>query len=572
VRPLAHDVIGNVGEILWILLAAVGVVWLIACGNVANLFLVRAEGRHHELAMRAALGASRGRITRALLSESVALALVGGATGVALAQAATLLLQRLAPTELPRLDEIDTMVLLFTLGVSVLSGALFGLFAVLRFGSPNLTTVKEGGRGTSNAPGRHHTRNALVVGQVALALTLLLVSGLMFRTFIAMRQVEPGFTRPEEVQTFVIAIPVDLISDPRQAARTFESVSERLGRVPGVTSVGLSSSITMDGEDNGNSIEVESASVPDGQRHLLRFKSFAPGYFETMGNLLVAGRPITWSEIHEQRPVIVISATLARQLWRDPSIAIGKRVRGQQPQAPWREIVGVVGDERDDGLNQPATAIVYWPMLNESYRWRIMAYAVRSGRVGTPGFLCELERAVWSVDRNLPLANVNTLEEISGSLHGADILRAGDVEHCRERRAPYWRGWDLRRDRLRSHTANARDRCTDGTRRADRRCAEDVCPSGALSHGRRHRTGHWRRNRPDARHVGVPVRRRSGGSDYLRSHVRSFGSRSAVGDVSPSEPRRASASNGRLASGHVAQAVYLAFMIFITVIRDAPET
>ena len=414
VRPLAHDVIGNVGEILWILLAAVGVVWLIACGNVANLFLVRAEGRHQELAMRAALGASRGRITRALLSESVALALVGGATGVALAQAATLLLRRLAPAELPRLDEIgiDTTVLLFTLGVSVLSGALFGLFAVLRFGSPNLTTVKEGGRGTSNAPGRHHTRNALVVGQVALALTLLLVSGLMIRTFIAMRQVEPGFTRPEEVQTFVIAIPVDLISDPQQAARTFESVSERLGRVPGVTSVGLSSSITMDGEDNGNSIEVESASVPDGQRHLLRFKSFAPGYFETMGNRLVAGRLITWSEIHEQRPVIVISATLARQLWRDPSTAIGKRVRGQQPRAPWREIVGVVGDERDDGLNQPATAIVYWPMLNESYRWRIMAYAVRSGRVGTPGFLGELEQAVWSVDRNLPLANVHTLEEI----------------------------------------------------------------------------------------------------------------------------------------------------------------
>jgi putative ABC transport system permease protein len=414
VQALVADVIGHVGDILWILLAAVGVVLLIACGNVANLFLVRAEGRHQEFAMRAALGASRSRITRALLAESVVLALAGGAAGIALAQAATMVLRRLAPTELPRLDEIgiDMTVVLFTSGVSVLSGVLFGLFAVWRFGSPSIAAVKEGGRSTSDAPGRHRTRNALVVGQVALALTLLIVAGLMIRTFIAMRQVNPGFVRPEEVQTFVVAIPPALISDSQQAARTFEQVAERLARVPGVTSVGLSSSITMDGEDNGNSIEVEG--LPDGERgKLRRFKSFAPGYFETMGNRLVAGRSITWSEVHEQRPVIVISETLAREHWTDASSAIGKRVRSQRAGgAPWREIVGVVGDERDDGLNQPPTAIVYWPMLNESYRWRIMAYAVRSSRVGSPGFVGELQQAVWSVDRNLPLADAYTLEEI----------------------------------------------------------------------------------------------------------------------------------------------------------------
>jgi putative ABC transport system permease protein len=414
VRPLADDVIGNVGEILWILMAAVGVVLLIACGNVANLFLVRAEGRHQEFAVRAALGASRGRITRALLSESVVLALAGGAVGMALAQGATGLLRMIAPAELPRVDDIsiDVTVLLVTLSVSVLSGVLFGLLAILRFGSPSITALKEGGRPASDAPGRHRTRNALVVGQVALALTLLIVSGLMIRTFVAMRQVDPGFTRPEEVQTFVIATPLGLISDPQQAVGTHERVAERLAQVPGVTSVGLSSSITMDGENNGNSIEVEGA-PPEGERgRLRRFKSFAPGYFETMGNRLVAGRSITWSEIHERRPVIVISETLAREYWNEPSEALGKRVRAMQQGAPWREIVGVVGDERDDGLNHPATAIVYWPMLNESYRWRTMAYAVRSTRVGTPGFLRELEQAVWSADRNLPLANVRTLEEI----------------------------------------------------------------------------------------------------------------------------------------------------------------
>ena len=417
VRPLADDVIGNVGEILWILLAAVGVVLLIACANVANLFLVRAEGRHVEFAMRAALGASRGRIARTLLSESVVLALAGGAVGVALARVATGLLRTLAPAELPRVDEIgiDATVLLFTLSISVLSGIVFGLFAVLRFGAPSITALKEGGRSAGDAPGRHRTRNALVIGQVALALTLLIVSGLMIRTFVALRQVDPGFTRPEEVQTFVIAIPESLISDPQETARTFEGISERLAHVPGVVSVGLSSSITMDGEDNGNPVEVEGGPpVPEGQvPPLRRFKSFGPGFFETMGIRLVAGRSVSWSDVHQRRPVIVVSEPLAREYWGEPAKAIGKRVRGCcGPETPWREIVGVTAPERDDGLNRPPTAIVYWPMLNESYRWRTMAYAVRSSRVGTPGFLRELEQALWSVNPNLPLAGRQTLREI----------------------------------------------------------------------------------------------------------------------------------------------------------------
>jgi predicted permease len=168
----------------------------------------------------------------------------------------------------------------------------------------------------------------------------------------------------------------------------------------------------MDGENNGNPIEVEGVPIPE--RSLLRrFKSFAPGYFETMGIRLVAGRSITWSEIHGRRPVIVISEPLAREIWGDPTRALGKRVRvccGWD--TAWREIVGVTGAERDDGLAQPPTAIVYWPMLNERYRWRTMAYAVRSSRVGTPGFLRELDQAVWAVNPNLPLAGVQTVEAI----------------------------------------------------------------------------------------------------------------------------------------------------------------
>jgi putative ABC transport system permease protein len=411
VRPLAEDVIGDIRKVLWIVFAAVGVVLLIACGNVANLFLVRAEGRQHELAMRAALGASRGRLARALLCESVVLALAGAVLGLAIAQAGIRLLREMAPAQLPRLDEIaiDWTVLGFTLIVALVSGVLFGFVAVARFGAPGAMTLKEGGRSASEGPGRHRTRNSLVVAQVAMALILMIVSGLMIRTFMAMRQVHPGFTRPEEVLTFRIAIPDGLIADPQQAARAHQSIAARLGQVPGVASVGMATSITMDGEDNGNPIYPEHA--PLAQAPLRRFKSVAPGYFETMGARLAAGRAITWEEILEQRPVVMIAATIAREYWGDPASAIGRRVR-RDVGRPWTEIVGVVADERDDGLNHPATAIVYWPMGSANYRWRTMAYAVRSSRVGTPELLRELQHAVWSVNPDLPIATVETLEEI----------------------------------------------------------------------------------------------------------------------------------------------------------------
>ncbi|HEV8364790.1 MAG TPA: ADOP family duplicated permease [Gemmatimonadaceae bacterium] len=413
VRPLAADVIGDIGNILWILFAAVGVVLLIACGNVANLFLIRAEGRQQEFAMRSALGASQRRIGWVLLAESVLLALVAGALGIVLTQGTIALLRRMATAELPRVDEIaiDPTVLFFALAISLVSAALFGLIAVFRFAKPSVMALKEGGR-ASDAPGRHRTRNALVVAQVALALLLTIVSGLMIRTSMEMRRMDPGFTRPDEVLTFRIAIPPGLISDALQVARTHQLIAERLTRVPGVTSAGISSSITMDGEDNGNPLEPEGVSIPRGRlTQLYRYKSVAPGYFETMGNRIVAGRSITWNEIFELRRVLLISESLAREFWKDPANAIGKRARPTDGYA-WREIVGVVGDERDDGLNHPPTKIVYWPMLNGVYDRQSFAYAVRSERAGTAAFQRELKDAVWSVNPNLPLSDVQTLNEI----------------------------------------------------------------------------------------------------------------------------------------------------------------
>jgi putative ABC transport system permease protein len=316
-----------------------------------------------------------------------------------------------APEQLPRLDEIaiGPAVLFFAVTISLLSGVVFGLVPVLRFRAPTAVALRDSARGASEAPGRLRTRHALVVTQVALALVLLTVSGLMIRSFVAMRQVHPGFTRPAEVQTFQVTVPAD--ATDQRFARTHEQMAQELARVPGVTSVGLSSSITMDGEDNANPLWVDGVEVPSGQLPpLRRFKTVGPGYFETMGTAVVAGRVITWADIYQLNPVVVISERLAREYWLAPSAAIGKRVRGARP--TWYEVVGVVGQERDDGLDQPPTAIVYWPMLNGVYSRDTLSYAVRSPRVGSPGFLAELRHAVWSVDPHLPLAGARTLDEI----------------------------------------------------------------------------------------------------------------------------------------------------------------
>ena len=288
----------------------------------------------------------------------------------------------------------------------------------MRFWTPSVVALKDGGRSASDAPGRHRGRYALAVSEIALALVLLIVSGLMIRTFIALRHVDPGFVRPTEVQTFRVSIPGALIKDPQQTVLAFEQITERLEQVAGVVSVGLSSSVTMDG--NKGSIPIFVEEFPEAGREMppiRRFKRVAPRYFETMGNPVLAGRAITWTDIHQARPVVVISENLAREYWNNPAAALGKRIRQFQLN-PWREIIGVVGNERDDGVDQPPTAIVYWPMLIKDwsnipvYISRSMAYVVRSDRVGSPGFLRELQQAVWSVNPNLPLASLRTLDEI----------------------------------------------------------------------------------------------------------------------------------------------------------------
>ena len=291
VRPLAEDVIGDVGGVLWVLLGVVGLVLLIACANVANLFLVRAESRQRELAVRSALGATWGQNTRELMSESLTVALVGGVLGLALAEGALRVLLVLRPQGLPRLDEIgiDPIVLAFALAISLLAGGLFGIIPVLRFSTPRLAAaLQEGGRLSSGGRERHRARSVLITAEIAFAVVLLVAAGLMIRTFQALRSVDPGFVRAEEVLTLRIAIPEGVVPGAAETVLLHEQIAEAMVRVPGVTLVGASSSVTMDGNTSRDPIFVEEHPGPEGQvPPLRRFKWITGSYFETRGIRLV---------------------------------------------------------------------------------------------------------------------------------------------------------------------------------------------------------------------------------------------------------------------------------------------
>jgi predicted permease len=420
VRPLDVDVVGDIGRTLWILLGTVGIVLIVACANVANLFLVRAESRQQELAVRMALGAGARRVARELLTESVLLGIIGGTVGLGLASAGIRLLVFLQPAQLPRLTEItlDPIVVLFTFALALVAGVLFGLIPVLKYARPQLANaLKDSSRGSSEGRERHRTRNALVVAQVALAVVLLIGSGLMIRTFIAMRDVPPGFVNPQDVLTLRITIPAAVIADAMQVARAHQEIARKLEAIPGVQSVGLSSSLTMDGGSSNDPIYMEDFPRDDGKMPpLRRFKFLGGRYVETMGNAVIAGRAITWDDISTMKPVVMISENFAREYYGDPAKAVGRRLR--QPMSAWAEIVGVVANERQEGVTQAPPTIVYWPMVmkefygNPIYIQRGLGYAIRTSRLHDPGFMNEVQQAVWSVNANLPLARVRTLQQI----------------------------------------------------------------------------------------------------------------------------------------------------------------
>jgi predicted permease len=418
-RPLKNDVIGDVGSTLWVLMGSIGLVLLIACANVANLLLVRVEGRRQELAVRSALGASPFRIAGELFLESITLGFLGSAIGLGLAYAALRALVAIAPDGLPRINEIgiDGPVLLFTFIISILASVLFGCIPIFKYAGVRLSTgIREGGRANSGSREQHRARSVLVVVQVALALVLLICSGLMIRTFRALTHVDPGFSRPAQVQTFRIGIPPIQIKDNESVVRTFDAIRSRIAAIPGVSAVTISTWFPMDGNSSNDLVFAQDRAYSEGQIPPVRSFAFViPGFFETEGTPLVAGRDFTWTDIYKTLPVAIISENFAREYWDSPANAIGKRIRVATTD-DWREIIGVAANVYGDGVNKTPSSMVYWPIMRVNFQGQAhdvatyTGFGIRSPRAGSEAFLREVREAVWSVNPNLPLSRVHTLE------------------------------------------------------------------------------------------------------------------------------------------------------------------
>ncbi|MBV9612555.1 MAG: FtsX-like permease family protein, partial [Acidobacteriaceae bacterium] len=421
--PLKQQVVGKIGDVLWVVMATISLVMLIACANVASLLLVRAEARQQELAVRAALGAGWGRLVRELLVESWLLSLAGGALGIALAYEGVTVLVRIGPANLPRLGEIsiDARVFGFTLLVSLLSGLLLGLIPALKYAAPRIAIgVRSVERTASMSRERHRMQNVLVVVQMALALVLLVSAGLMIRTVQALRAVAPGFSDAQHLETMRISIPDSLVPAPQRVTRIQNDIVNKLMAIPGVTAAGFASEAPMEGVDSSwdEIFAEDKKELPEETPPLRFFKYVSPGFLRASGTRMVAGHELTWNDTYDLRPVVLVSENLAREMWGTPAAAIGKRIR-EFSKMPWREVVGVVEDVRERGIEKAAPETVYWPsIMHDIYgpgtfeALREATFVVRSERAGSESFRKQVREAVWSVNAEVPVAAVRTMQEI----------------------------------------------------------------------------------------------------------------------------------------------------------------
>ncbi len=420
-RSLKSDVMGDIGKTLWLLMTTVGIVLLIACSNVANLLLVRTDARQQELAVRAAIGASTTRIARELLFESVLLGMMAGALGLGLCWVALKLLLISDLVHLPRSGNvrIDSWVLFFTFLLSIGFSVSFGLIPVLRYMRPRLANaLRSGGRSVSHSKNRQRVQGLLVVVQVALALILLVTSGLMIRTFRNLHHVDPGFRNANELQTVRIGIPDEYVKEPEAVIRMEQAMLQRVVAVNGVVSASIISSAPMDRGESTDPVYAADKTYKEGSiAPLRRFKSIAPGYFTTIGQRVLAGRDLTWADIYNGGEVAIVSENTAREMWGSPKAAVGKRVRTRDKD-DWREVIGVVADEHADGVDKPPPTMAYWPLLAKNFDGdatsvtRYISFVVRTPRAGSLSLQKELQNALWSIFSGLPVAKTDTLERL----------------------------------------------------------------------------------------------------------------------------------------------------------------
>jgi putative ABC transport system permease protein len=430
VLPFTDTFVGQSRNRLLVLLGAVGLVLLIACGNIANLLLARGTTRSRELAIRAALGAGRGRIVRQLLTESLVLALVAGAVGLAVAWWATRTLVALAPPGVPRLDQtsIDATVLAFTLGLSMVSSIVFGLAPALRSARAGVSdTLKEGGRGHVGSGGRDWLRSALIATEVALAVLLLVGAGLLIRSAIELSRVRPGFN-PAGVLTARMTLPAAEYKDSTRAVATFERLAEELGRLPGVTATALASQVPMAPGGNGNGL------IPDGKPFDIKYainarlRMVSPGIFKTLEVPILRGREFDTRDRRGAQKVMIVSQTLANALFAGQD-ALGRRVACCEPgpdgSPDYKMIVGIAGDMRGRALAAPPPPDFYLPIAQvpaEAWDWnqRTMYIVTRASGGDAMAPLPHLRAVVAAIDPDVPLFSVRTMEErIAESVAGS---------------------------------------------------------------------------------------------------------------------------------------------------------
>ncbi len=418
-QPLMDDVVGDVRATLWILMGAIAIVLLMACANVANLLLVRADGRRRELAIRTALGAGGLRIARQLLVETLLLAALGGGAGIALAYGALRALVAIAPANLPRIPDIaiDPAVIGFAVAISLLSGLLFGSIPVLKHARPRLDALGAGGGRMTR--GRQRSQQILVTTQMALALMLLVGAGLMIRSFQTLRNTNPGFTNPPALQMFTMRVVPALAQEAEHVTRMQEDLLQRIAKIPGVSTVAFATRMPM-GVDRSSAALTVKGRPDDGRtppNH--QVKVISPDLFRTQGTPLIAGRDFTWSDVHGTRDIAIVSENLARELFGSADAAVGQTLREYYDnESPWREVVGVVGNVHDDGVHRNAPTTVYFPVRPvqrafgiPGFQSRRVTFAIRSDRAGTPDFLEQVRDAVSSVSASVPMAQVTTLDE-----------------------------------------------------------------------------------------------------------------------------------------------------------------
>jgi predicted permease len=414
-RPLKNDVVGNVGMALRVLSGALGLLMLLVCANVASLVLVRAQARQPEFAIRAALGAGWGRIAREELAESLTLGLMGGTLGIGLAYLGVHLLVAIGPAGLPRLHEITLgpAVVAFGLLCALGTSLVFGTVAVVGRRVPDRM---ENARGATPAREQLRGQRALVVGQVAMALVLLVASGLMVRTLLFIQSVKSGFTRPDQIQMVRISLPQVLAREPERVIRLQKDMLDKLAAIPGVAAVGFASALPLENNRNGVPVFIEGVTEPGLMPPNRAYRHASPGLFAAQGSRLLYGRDFTWDDVFDQRRVAIVSENMARESWGEPREAVGKRIRFGR-NGPWTEVVGVVENVHTDGLHQPAPATVYARAGVETAAngsttvRRAVTLAIRSSRAGSQAFLEEVAAAVHAVNATVPLADVRTLED-----------------------------------------------------------------------------------------------------------------------------------------------------------------